>query len=379
MAQKLKTDRVLFITVVVMVFFGAVMLYSASSVMAQLKYGSSWHFFYRQLAWMAVAITAMMLLKRTHYRALQNPAVAFSAVAVALILLLAVYFIDGSFHRWIRVGPVGIQPSELAKPALVIFLAFFVTWRARAINNRYTLLPAALAIGLLTAGVAAGDLGTPIVMMATVVVVFFVAGLEWRYCMIALSVAAVGVVFLVASKPYRLRRVVEYFDPGYKLVDRIDSQCRIKTYLNTSLAARDTNYQAEQSKIAVGAGGPVGLGLMQGKQKLLYLPEAHTDFIYAVVGEELGLVGSLAVLLGFLVILWRGLRATIFIPDDFGRYLALGVTTMLVAQAFMNMSVVLGMIPNKGIPLPMISSGGSSLVSTLALLGILLNVSEHAG
>ena len=379
MAQKLKTDRVLFITVVVMVFFGAVMLYSASSVMAQLKYGSSWHFFYRQLAWMAVAITAMMLLKRTHYRALQNPAVAFSAVAVALILLLAVYFIDGSFHRWIRVGPVGIQPSELAKPALVIFLAFFVTWRARAINNRYTLLPAALAIGLLTAGVAAGDLGTPIVMMATVVVVFFVAGLEWRYCVIALSVAAVGVVFLVASKPYRLRRVVEYFDPGYKLVDRIDSQSRIKTYLNTSLAARDTNYQAEQSKIAVGAGGPVGLGLMQGKQKLLYLPEAHTDFIYAVVGEELGLVGSLAVLLGFLVILWRGLRATIFIPDDFGRYLALGVTTMLVAQAFMNMSVVLGMIPNKGIPLPMISSGGSSLVSTLALLGILLNVSEHAG
>ena len=379
MAQKLKTDRVLFITIVVMVFFGAVMLYSASSVMAQLKYGSSWHFFFRQLAWMVVAITAMMLLKRTHYRALQNPAVAFSAVAVALILLLAVYFIDGSFHRWIRVGPVGIQPSELAKPALVIFLAFFVTWRARAINNRYTLLPAALAIGLLTAGVAAGDLGTPIVMMATVVVVFFVAGLEWRYCMIALSVAAVGVVFLVASKPYRLRRVVEYFDPGYKLVDRIDSQSRIKTYLNTSLAARDTNYQAEQSKIAVGAGGPVGLGLMQGKQKLLYLPEAHTDFIYAVVGEELGLVGSLAVLIGFLVILWRGLRATIFIPDDFGRYLALGVTTMVVAQAFMNISVVLGMIPNKGIPLPMISSGGSSLVSTLALLGILLNVSEHAG
>ena len=379
MAQKLKTDRLLFITIVVMMFFGAVMLYSASSVMAQLKFGSSWHFFYRQLAWMAVAITAMMLLKRTHYRALQNPSVAFSAVAVTLILLLAVYFIDGNNHRWIRMGPVGIQPSELAKPALVIFLAFFVTWRARAINNRHTLLPAALAIGLLTAGVAAGDLGTPIVMMATVVVVFFVAGLEWRYCAIALSVAAVGVILLVATKPSRLRRVGDYFDPSYKLVDRIDSQGRIKTYLNTSLAARDTNYQAEQSKIAVGAGGPLGLGLMQGKQKLLYLPEAHTDFIYAVVGEELGLVGSLAVLGGFLVILWRGLRATVFIPDDFGRYLALGVTTMLVVQAFMNMSVVLGMIPNKGIPLPMISSGGSSLVSTLALLGILLNVSEHAG
>jgi cell division protein FtsW len=380
MALRLKTDWILFTTILLMVFFGAVMLYSASSVMAQLKYGSSWHFFFRQLAWMAVAISVMMLLKRTNYRKLQNPAVAFPAVGITLMLLLVVYFADPNHHRWIRLGPVvGIQPSELAKPALVIFLAFFVTLRARAINTRYTLLPAALAVGLITAGVGVADLGTPIVMIATVVVVLFVAGLEWRYCVMALSMAAMGVVFLVASKPYRLARIVHYFDPDYKIVDTIDPKGRVKAYLNTSLTSRDTNYQAEQSKIAVGAGGPLGLGLMQGKQKLLYLPEAHTDFIYAVVSEELGLVGSLGVLLGFLVILWRGLRATVLIPDDFGRYLALGITTMLVVQAFMNMSVVLGMIPNKGIPLPMISSGGSSLVSTLASLGILLNVSEHAG
>ena len=129
----------------------------------------------------------------------------------------------------------------------------------------------------------------------------------------------------------------------------------------------------------MGAGGTLGLGLMQGKQKLLYLPEAHTDFIYAVVSEELGLIGAVFVLAGFLVILWRGLRATVRMPDDFGRYLALGITTMLVVQAFMNISVVLGMMPTKGIPLPLISSGGSSLVSTLASLGILMNVSEHAG
>jgi len=380
MALKLKTDWILFTTILVMLFFGAVMLYSASSVMAQLKYGSSWHFFYRQLAWMALAISVMMVLKRTNYRKLQSPAVAFPAVGIALMLLFAVYFADPNHHRWIRLGSVvGIQPSELAKPALVIFLAFFVTLRARAINTRYTLLPAALAVGLITAGVGVADLGTPIVMIATVVVVLFVAGLEWRYCMIALSMAAMGVVFLVASKPYRLARIVHYFDPDYKLVDSIDPKGRVKAYLNTSLTSRDTNYQAEQSKIAVGAGGPLGLGLMQGKQKLLYLPEAHTDFIYAVVSEELGLVGSLGVLAGFLVILWRGLRTTVLIPDDFGRYLALGITTMLVVQAFMNMSVVLGMMPNKGIPLPMISSGGSSLVSTLASLGILLNVSEHAG
>jgi cell division protein FtsW len=379
MAQRLKTDWVLFTTIVVMVFFGVVMLYSASSVMAQLKFGSSWHFFYRQLAWMAVAIVIMMLLKRMHYRTLQNPTVAFAAMGVALILLLIVYFVDGAHHRWLRIGPLGVQPSELAKPALVIFLAFFVTLRARAINNRYTLVPAAMAVGLVTAAVGVADLGTAVVVIATVAVVFFVAGLERRYCAIALSVAALGVVFLVASKPYRLARIVHYFDPKDAIVDRIDSSGRIKAYLNQSLTSRDTNYQAEQSKIAVGAGGPVGLGLMQGKQKLLYLPEAHTDFIYAVVGEELGLIGTLSVLIGFIVILWRGVRATVLMPDDFGRYLALGVTTMLVVQAFMNISVVLGLLPNKGIPLPMISSGGSSLVSTLASLGILMNVSEHAG
>jgi cell division protein FtsW len=379
MALKLKTDWILFTTIVVMMFFGVVMLYSASSVMAQLKFGSSWHFFYRQLAWMTVAVVAMMLLKRTYYRKLHSPTVAFAAIGITLILLLIVYFVDGNHHRWIRMGPVGIQPSELAKPALVIFLAFFVTLRARAINTRYTLLPAAMAVGLVTAGVGVADLGTAIVLIATVAVVFFVAGLEWRYCVIALSLAAVGVIFLVASKPYRLARIVHYFDPSDKIIDRIDSRGRVKAYLSTSLTSRDTNYQAEQSKIAVGAGGPIGLGLMQGKQKLLYLPEAHTDFIYAVVSEELGLVGSLGLLVGFIIILWRGLRATVLIPDDFGRYLALGVTTVLVVQAFMNISVVLGMMPNKGIPLPLISSGGSSLVSTLASLGILLNVSEHAG
>jgi cell division protein FtsW len=135
----------------------------------------------------------------------------------------------------------------------------------------------------------------------------------------------------------------------------------------------------EQSKIAVGSGGGMGLGLMQGKQKLLYLPEAHTDFIYAVVGEEFGLLGASAVLIGFVVIFWRGIRAAVLVPDEFGRYLALGITVALAIQALMNMSVVLGMGPTKGIPLPMISYGGTSLLSTLASIGILLNVSEHAG
>ena len=380
MALRLKTDWILFFTVLVMVSFGMVILYSASSIMADLRYGSAWHFVVRQAAWAVVAVVAMMTLKRTPYRKFQNSAVAFTAVAIALLLLGVVYLVDTAHHRWLRLGPMSLQPSELAKPALVIFLAFFVTWRARAINNpRYTLVPASLAVGLVILAVVVADLGTAVVLGATAAVVFFVAGLELRYCALVAAVASVGVMLFVVAQPYRLARVVKFFDPDFKIVSKFDPESRIKSRLEQSLATRDTNYQLEQSKIAVGAGGPLGLGLMNGKQKLLYLPEAHTDFIYAGAGEELGLVGSVGLLAGFFIIFWRGLRTAVLVEDDFGRYLALGVTVVVVVQGLVNMGVVLGMMPTKGIPLPMISAGGSSLLSTLASLGILMNVSEHAG
>jgi len=379
MAQRLKTDWTLFGTTIGMVTFGVVILYSASSVMAELKYGSAWHFVLRQGLWIVPSLAVMMFLKRTDYRKLQDPAVAFAAIGLVLMLLGMVLFVDSAHHRWLRMGPVGLQPSELAKPALVIFLAFFVTWRAPAINTRFTLFPAALAVGLVILTVVVADLGTAVVLGVTATVVFFVAGLRWRYCAIACGGALVGLVFFIASQPYRVARIVGYVDRDFSLIGRFDPDGRIQQYLHKSLTSRDTGYQSEQSKIAVGAGGVLGAGLMQGKQKLLYLPEAHTDFIYAVVSEEMGLVGSAGVLLAFLLISWRGLRAAVRMPDDFGRYLALGVTTIVVVQSFMNISVVLGMMPTKGIPLPLISSGGSSLLSTLASLGILMSVSEHAG
>ncbi|HEY7389714.1 MAG TPA: putative peptidoglycan glycosyltransferase FtsW [Bryobacteraceae bacterium] len=380
MAQRLKTDWLLFATVLVMMSFGVLMLYSASSIMAQLKYGSTWHFVIRQAAWAAIAVLVMMTLKRTHYRNFQNPAVAFSAIAIALLLLGAVYVIDTAHHRWLLLGPLSLQPSELAKPALIVFLAFFVTWRGRAINNtRYTLIPAALAVGLVILAVIVADLGTAVVLGATAAIVFFVAGLEWRYCAIAGTVAMIGVCLFIVTSPYRLARVVKFFDPQFKIVNQFDHNGRVKAQLEKSLTTRDTNYQLQQSQIAVGAGGPIGMGLMNGRQKLLYLPEAHTDFIYAVVSEELGLIGSGGLLLGFFLIFWRGWRTALRMNDDFGRYLALGVTAAVVVQGLINISVVLGMMPTKGIPLPMISSGGSSLLSTLASLGILMNVSEHAG
>jgi cell division protein FtsW len=383
MAQRLKTDWILFVTVLAMMSFGVLILYSASSIMAELdpRYGSSWHFVARQAVWAAVAVGLMMALKKVHYRNFQTPAVAFGAIGVALMLLFAVYFMDSEHHRWLRLGgPLGVQPSELAKPALVVFLAFFVTWRGRAINNpRYTLVPAALAVGLIIFAVVVADLGTAVVLGAAAMAVFFVAGLEWRYCFIVAAVAGLGVCVFIAKEPYRLGRVVRFFDPDFKIVAKFDHQGRIKAWTENSLRTHDTNYQLQQSKIAVGAGGVTGVGLMNGRQKLLYLPFAHTDFIYAVAGEELGLIGSCVLLFGFGVIFWRGLRAALLINDDFGRYLALGVTVIVTSQAFINMSVVLGMMPTKGISLPLISYGGSSLLSTLALLGILMNVSEHAG
>jgi cell division protein FtsW len=379
MALKLKTDWILFSTVVLMVFFGAVMVYSASSVMADIRYGNTYYFIERQVFWVVIGIVIFMVMKRTHYRRLQHPGVAFAFMSLVLIALVAVYFLDARQHRWIRLGPGGLQPSELAKPALAIFLAFFISLRARAINNRHTLIPALMAVGLVTGGVAVADLGTAIVLMCTAAAIFFVAGLEFRYCLVVVLIALVGVGFFIAQRPYRLRRVIEFVDPGLKRTAVLDKSGRIQKLLAQSLVTKDTNYQLTQSKIAVGVGGVFGQGLMQGRQKLLYLPEAHTDTIYAVVGEELGLVGSVAILIAFTIILWRGLRAAVLIPDDFGRYLALALTTMLVVQGFMNMSVVLGMMPTKGIPLPMISFGGSSLVSTLASLGLLLNISEHAG
>lgn len=381
--QHMKTDWILFGTVLAIVSFGLLFLYSASSITAQLdpRYHSTWHFVARQAQWAAVAVVVMMLLKSVPHHKLRHPALAFGGIGITILLLGAVYFIDHDHHRWLRIGPGGFQPSELAKPALVIFLAYFVTLRARAINNaRYTLAPAALGIGLMICAVAVADLGTPVVMGAAVMSVFFVAGLEYRYCWMVIGVALAGVVFFICAEPYRLGRVVRFVDPQFKILAKVDHQGKVRAWIEHSLRTRDTNYQSEQSKIAVGAGGVTGVGLMNGKQKLLYLPFAHTDFIYAVVGEETGLLGTLGLLAGFCIIGWRGLRAAWLLRnDDFGRYLALGITTTVVVQGLLNMSVVLGMMPTKGISLPMVSYGGSSLLCTLALLGILMSVSERAG
>jgi cell division protein FtsW len=372
-------DRILFFTIVVMVMFGLIVVTSASSVMAELKFKSTWYFVARQAAWAIVSFIVLMQFKRMDYRRLKSAVWAFAPLGVILAMLFVVYFADPRRHRWLNLGLFSIQPAEFAKPALIIFLAFFITNRLRAINNRYTLGPAMLALGVLAFTVVIADLGTAVVLVLTAAVLFYVAGLDRRFMAVA-AVGALAVVSIaVLSKPYRIARIIGFVDPQYELVDKINPGGQFKSYVQSSLSTRDPSYQARQSRIAVGTGGAFGVGLMQGKQKLLYLPEAHTDFIYAVIGEELGLWGATGVLFGFFIILWRGMRLFWLAPDDFGRYLALGVTVSVVLQALINMSVVLDIGPTKGIPLPMISYGGSSLLSTLVSLGLLLSVSEQSG
>jgi cell division protein FtsW len=291
---------------------------------------------------------------------------------------------DPRWHRWFRLGPISFQPSEFAKPVLILFLAHFVARRAAAINNRHTLLCGAIIVGLVAGGVMVADLGTAVVLALTAAAVFFVAGLEWRYAAVAGAILLVFVSIAILTRPYRIARLFGYFDPQYKTLDtpvvrHFDPDGKLKAWLQQAAPTRDSNYHINQSLIAVGSGGPLGVGPTRSKAKLFYLPEAHTDFIYAVLAEELGMWGALLFAGGFLVIFWRGLRIHFRAPDDFGRFVALGVTAMVAVQAFMNISVVLGMVPTKGIPLPLVSYGGSSLLSTLASLGILLSVGDHSG
>ena len=378
MAQRLKTDWILFFTIVAMVTFGIVIVTSASSVMAEIRYDNAWQFVAKQAGWAVVSFIVLMQFKKMDYRRFNAPIWAFAPLGVVLSLLIVTYAI-GRRHRWLAFGQISLQPSELAKPALIIFLAYFIALRLRAINDKHTIRPALLALGMLGALVIGPDLGTAVVLVLTAVTLFYVAGLDRKYLAIGVAAGVLIGGLAVVSKPYRLARVVSYIDSDFSLIDKINPSGKIKAYVQSSLAARDPAYQPKQSRIAVGSGGVLGLGLMQGKQKLLYLPEAHTDYIYAVIGEELGLWGATGVLAGFFVILWRGLRLFWLAPDHFGRYLALGVTVSIVVQALINISVVLDIGPTKGIPLPMISYGGSSLLSTLISLGLLLSVSEHSG
>jgi cell division protein FtsW len=362
MAKRVSVDGWLFAVTLLLVFVGLVMVFSASAVMAKDRYGSGYYFLFRQMIWALGGITAMVAAMKVDYRRYKKPAVVFTLLGLTSFLLIAVFFLDRSHHthRWLRWGALSLQPSELAKPVLILFLAFFLESRTKAMEDwRNTLLPAIIPtlifLGLI---VMQPDLGTAIACAAITVCILFATGLELKYLGYGIAASLLPLYLLIFHVAWRRGRIL--------------------AFLNPYSDPQGAGFHIIQSLIAVSTGGIAGVGLMEGKQKLFYLPEPHTDFIFAVTAEELGLLGALIVVMLFAIFLWRGLRTALRTQDMFGRFLAVGVTSMIVVQAFINISVVLGLMPTKGIPLPFVSYGGSSLFITLTCVGVLLNVSKQA-
>lgn len=361
MAKRVSVDRWLFTVTLLLVFVGLVMVFSASAVMAREKFGSPYYFVERQLGFSVVGVLAMWVLKNIDYRKYKHPAVVFTFLGVTTILLLAVFLVRGSHgaRRWLYLGPVSLQPSELAKPALILFLAYFLESRTKIMNDwRRTLIPAVAPLAVLCGLILLQpDLGTTIACVLIVFTMLYVAGMNLKFCLYPLPLVPVAFYFLIWRVKFRHDRILAFWDPF------ADPQGR--------------GFHIIQSLIAVGTGGIAGVGLMEGKQKLFYLPEPHTDFIFAVTAEEWGLLGCLFVVLLFAAFCYRGLRAAVLTKDIFARYLATGITAMVGIQALFNISVVLALMPTKGIPLPFISYGGTSLAMTLACVGVLLNITQQ--
>lgn len=361
MAKKLAFDKVLFTIVVLLVSFGLVMVYSASAALAR-ESGAASPYLLKQSLAAAVGLVLMVTLMHFDYRRLAHPAVVYLLLGGVLVLLVGVLLLAPQLNgtrRWFLVGGLSIQPSELAKLALIPFIAYQIEKKQERVEQPAFLLPVGFFTGLTALLVLlAPDMGTAVLLAATAFVMIFLAGLSWRWILASLAAVPPLLGVLVMAEPYRRERFFAFLDPEK---DPLGS-----------------GFQALQSLIAVGSGGVFGLGPGKSVQKLGFLPHPESDFIYSIVAEELGMVGALAVLAAFAVLAWRGLQAGAKAPDAFGRYLGWGLTSVLVFQALINISVTLALLPTKGIPLPFISNGGSSLVVTLGACGILLNISEHA-
>ncbi len=361
MARKLKSDKVLFTSTILLLCASVVMVYSASAVLAFERFDEPYRFLMRQMLWAVMGLGVLAITMRIDYRTYRSEAFIWAVLALVGAMLIAVLFTNpvSGARRWLGVGSLGIQPSELAKIALVLFTALMLERRMHRINEiSYSLAPIAIVTGALVGLILLEpDAGTSVSLLIIAGLMVFAAGLSYRHLTMGALVLVPAVAAVLMAAPYRRRRLLTFLDPYQDPLG--------------------DGFQIIQSRIAVGTGGVTGRGLMEGVQKLFYLPEPHTDFIYAVIGEELGLLGATAILVCFGLIAWRGLRISTRAEDRFGSFVALGLTTMIAVQAFINMSVVLGLLPTKGIPLPLVSNGGSSLLVSLLGIGILLNISQH--
>lgn len=362
MTQKLTIDKWLFSATAGLTLFGVVMVYSASAVIAVQENHNQFHYVLKQGIWVLLGFGAMFFMMRIDYQFLNRAWVVYGLLLITVLLLLAVFAfppVNGA-RRWIKLQGFSVQPSEFAKLSLAVFVAYFIQRRAGEEKSFWkTFLPCMFVLGLVAALVVKEpDLGTALMLAIIVFTMCYAGGVRPRHMLVATVPALLFVGKMLIFTPFRMKRLSAFIDPWAD--------------------AQGTGYQVVQSLIAVGSGGQNGLGFAQGRQKLLFLPFAHSDFIFAVIGEELGLIGALIVIFVFAIFLWRGMRAALRAPDLFGMLLGIGIVVGIVSQALLNISVVLALLPTKGIPLPFISYGGSSLVFTLAGVGVLLNISQYA-
>ena len=361
MAKRLALDRILFASVLILLAYGVLMVYSSSAVLSMDIYGNSYTFFIKHLVIASFAFALMLFISGMDYKKLMLKRFVGLVLLASLLLLVIVLMLNplNNTHRWIRFGMFSFQPSELAKLAVVIFMARYLAVNKEDINKKgLRILPILSVVGpLIFLVIIEPDVGTGLTILFIVLVMLFSAGLTLRYYLVGLLGLCAGIYYLVISSQYRMERILAFLDPwadplGY-------------------------GFQPIQSIIAIGSGGLFGTGITAGTQKYFYLPTPHTDFIYSVIGEELGFVGSMVLLLLFCCIFWRGIRIALRTNNDFGKYLAFGITVMIVGQAFINISVALTLFPTKGIPLPLVSFGGTSMLISLVSTGILLNISRY--
>jgi len=361
MARKLSSDKILFAAVIALSLFGCVMIYSASAVSAAENGGSPYRYLVKQIAALIAGGIAAYTIYRLDYRKFARPWVVYGTFGVAWLLCVSALFRPpiNNARRWLPLGPVMLQPSEILKIGLVLVLASLISRKVRTPGDPEKAMVASLVFTGLAAGVVLlePDMGTAVCYLMLCAVLFWLSGVRARF----FAIGAAGLVPIL---------VAVAFSASYR-------RARLMAFLNPSADPLGAGFQTIQSLIAVGAGGLAGNGLGGGRQKLFFLPYPHTDFIFAIVGEELGFLGSVAVVLCFALVAWRGLRAARRAPDAFACYLAAGATALLVVQAAINLSVVLALVPTKGIPLPFVSYGGSSLVASWIAAGLILNISQH--
>ncbi len=365
MAAKRSFDGILFVLIMLLPAVGLVMIYSTSAVISQREFGDPYHFFKRQAAWLILGFTVMAILMRLDYRRLNNRWVAGMPMAATTLLLLWALFSPpiNNTNRWVRIGPLTIQPSELAKLTLIVFLAWIIcSSRSSLTELRGPILACLATVAAVAALVAIEpDMGTAITITAISFALLFAAGIHWGFIAGPAALMTAGGVIMLLTTDYQWVRLRAFYD----------------LWFGEGGDLSGSGYQASQSVIAIASGGLTGRGLGEGAQKLFFLPYPHTDFVFSTIGEELGFLGATAIVAAFLILLWKGLRIAAGVPDRFLALVAFGAAVMLAGQAFINIGVCLALLPTKGLPLPFLSYGGSSLVTSMAAAGLLLNASQY--